>query len=456
MITVLFAASAGGPPMAEKNDFAGTVPAVLLGTDVESQELVSLSHADRPLGVAVIGKAGTGKSTLLEHLILADVRCGVPGLVIDPHGSLVERVMQFATPEEAERIILLEAVRTAPFGLNLLAVRDPVDDNDDPASWAADSVVATIKKLYGEGDEFLPRLERYLDLSARTLIPSRLTLLDAPRLFEDMAFRQACLARVTDPHDQQSLRRSWAAYDKLRPGEQITHTEALVNRLERLLAPPIIRGIVGSRQTTVPFDEILYGNSMLLASLPSDRLSPERCDFIGARLLWKLADRIFARNVSGARPPRLHIYLDEYQRFATATTAELLEQGRKYSAGVTLAHQTLYQIPDQRIRNAARHAGPLIALSMTRPDAEELAGEFPIRPQEEWIETIEEVDGTEPKLMPSPTPAEDIYLEGHNVPEVDIAARTILLPPAYVSDLDKRKSAGVQPRPGGMEVDGRV
>src|SRR4051794_8492633 len=336
--------------------------------------------------------------------------------------------MQYATPEEAERIILLEAVRTAPFGLNLLAVRDPVDDNDDPVTWAADSVVATIKKLYGEEDEFLPRLERYLDLSARTLIPSRLTLLDAPRLFEDTSFRQSCLSRVASPAEQQTLRNSWAAYDKLRPGEQIIHTEALVNRLERLLAPPIIRGIVGSRETTVPFDRILNGDSMLLVSLPSDRLSPERCDFIGAMLLCALADRIFVRNVSDGKPPRLHLYLDEYQRFATSTTAELLEQGRKYNAGVTLAHQTLYQIKDVRIRNAARHAGTLIVMGVTRPDAEELAGEFPINPNEEWVETIEETDGTEAKYVFSPTPAEDMYVDGHSDPEVDLAARSFLLP----------------------------
>src|SRR3954471_6561415 len=422
--------------MAEKNDFAGTVPAVLLGTDVESQELVYLPYADRPLGVAVIGKAGTGKSSLLEHLILEDVACGVPGIVIDPHGLLAQRVMELATPEQAERIILLEAVRTAPFGLNLLAVRDPVDDNDDPATWAADSVVATIKKLYGEGDEFLPRLQRDLDLSARTLIPSRLTLLDAPRLFEDTPFRQSCLSRVSSPAEQQTLRNSWAAYDKLRPGEQITHTEALVNRLERLLAPPIIRGIVGSRETTVPFDRILAGNSMLLVSLPSDRLSQERCDFIGAMLLCALADRIFARNVSGARPPRLHIYLDEYQRFATATTAELLEQGRKYNAGVTLAHQTLYQIADKRIRNAARHAGTLVVLGVTRPDADELAGEFPITPREEWVEEVEVLDGTEPKLVFSPTPAEDIYLNGHSDPEIDEIARSFFAEtPRYDKEL---------------------
>src|SRR3954453_6505880 len=446
----------------------GLCLSVPLGTDIVSGEEVSLSHADRPLGVAVIGKAGTGKSTLLEHLILADVQCGVPGLVIDPHGSLAERVMQYATPEEAERIILLEAVRPAPFGLNLLAVREPVDDNDDPVTWAADSVVATIKKLYGEGDEFLPRLERYLDLSARTLIPSRLTLLDAPRLFEDTSFRQACLSHVSAPAEQQSLRSSWTAYDKLRPGEQITHTEALVNRLERLLAPPIIRAIVGSRETTIPFDSILSGDSMLLVSLPSDRLSQERCDFIGAMLLCALADRIFARSVARGVPPRLHIYLDEYQRFATSTTAELLEQGRKYNAGITLAHQTLYQIADKRIRNAARHAGTLIVMGITRPDADELAGEFPVTPREEWVETFEEVDGFEPGYVFSPTPAEDIYLHGHSNEAVDRLGKAFF---AYTprwtlervlaelrikprnADIvqflgDPRKSAGVEPRPG--------
>ena len=67
------------------------LPPVLLGTDIETGAAVHLSHDDRPLGVAIIGKAGTGKSSILEHLILADIEHGTPGMVIDPHGLLAER-----------------------------------------------------------------------------------------------------------------------------------------------------------------------------------------------------------------------------------------------------------------------------------------------------------------------------------------------------------------------------
>src|SRR4051794_39664358 len=93
---------------------------------------VRLPLADRPKGVAIIGKPGTGKSSLLEHQILADLERGTPGMVIDPHGVLVERVMQYASPKQAGRIILLEADPDEPFGLNLLGVRKPVSPKDRP------------------------------------------------------------------------------------------------------------------------------------------------------------------------------------------------------------------------------------------------------------------------------------------------------------------------------------
>lgn len=394
---------------------------VTIGVDRTTGEDVVLPYDDRVEGVAIVGKTKTGKSSLLERLILKDLANGTPGLVIDPHGLLAQRVVTLAPSWAADQIVLLEPSVTRPFGLNLLACRTAVNDEDDPISWAADSVVATVKKLYGEQDEYLPRLEYYLDLAARTLIPSQGTLTDAPRLFRNQAFRKACLERVSD----RDVREDWSLYESLRQTDQVTHIEAVINRLSRLLRPRIIQGIVGSHATTIPFDKVLNGNVMLIFSLPSERLTPERSNFIGAMVLCALADRVFARKVSDQEPPHFHLYLDEYQRFATSTTGELLTQGRKYGAGVTLAYQNLSQITDGMLRGAARGTGTLIVLRVSRPDADEVAGEFPITPKLQSTEILEVRDGKKPVKVPIATPIPHLLTIGHNDPMVTDAARRL-------------------------------
>lgn len=410
---------------------------VQIGTDRATGSAVCLPHAVRVRAAALIGQQGSGKSSLLERLILADLEHRIPAFVIDPHGLLADRVMKLARPEDARRIVLIEASRTAPLGLNLLECREPVDDDDDPEGWAVESVIATIKKLYGKQDQYLPRLERYLRLAAQTLIPSGLTLLDALNLFDDDKFRQACLSRVRDESMRHDLRRRWAFYERLRPADRAEHTESVMNRLDDLFtATPAIRGMVGSRHTTIPFDHVLKGDGLLLVSLPSERLTPERCNFVGAMLLCALADRVFVRNVLGTTP-RLHLYLDEYHRFATSTTAELITQGRKYGVGMTVAHQNLDQIEDSKVRGAVRGVGTLVLLRLSGPDADELAGELPITPREEWIERIPEPDGDEPVMVPTRTPIEHLLTKGHQNPLVSSAARTLFHSPK-VDDYDDR------------------
>jgi hypothetical protein len=137
---------------------------VCLGTDTETGEEVWLRYEDRVLGVTVIGKAGTGKSTILENLVLADLAHGTPGMVIDPHGQLAEQVIRRATPEQAERIILLEAIRTKPFGLNLLAVRDAVDEDDDRSPGQQTALSERSSGCTGKTMSFCPGLSAILIL----------------------------------------------------------------------------------------------------------------------------------------------------------------------------------------------------------------------------------------------------------------------------------------------------
>src|SRR4051812_44847556 len=114
----------------------GSPPPVVIGTDTKTGESVSVPYKVRDQGLALVGMQGTGKSTVLERLILADLDHGTPGIVIDPHGGLAQRVVELATPGQAERIILLEADASEPFGINLLSVREPVGKKDKPVDWA--------------------------------------------------------------------------------------------------------------------------------------------------------------------------------------------------------------------------------------------------------------------------------------------------------------------------------
>ena len=44
--------------------------------------------------VAIFGKSGTGKSVLMDNMVASDIRQGLGVTVLDPHGSLVEHVLE--------------------------------------------------------------------------------------------------------------------------------------------------------------------------------------------------------------------------------------------------------------------------------------------------------------------------------------------------------------------------
>jgi hypothetical protein len=347
---------------------------VLLGHDTGDGQEVWLPDSSRSRGVTVIGKTGTGKSTLLEHLILADLRSGTPAVVIDPHGRLASRVAGLAG-QDRDRLILLEPWADRPFRLNLLECQDPQDEA--AIGRTADHAVETVKKLFDRSDEYQPRLERDLDAAVRLVIPSGGTLLDVLRLFSDPALRAAYRSAVPSGN---AVHEYWDYFERLGQTERARQVEATVNRLYRLLASQLIRRIVDTPTTTVPFDRVLHGNQVLLLSLPAPELTPQRCDFLGALFLGALAERVFAREAAHVDPPRLRIYIDEYGRFATPMTTEFFFQGRKFGVDLTVAHQSRDQIRDAESRSAELQAGALLLFQLVGTDAEELAGNLDTTP----------------------------------------------------------------------------
>src|ERR1700749_3333993 len=81
----------------------------------------SIKNEDRFSHVYIIGKTGTGKSTLIETMALQDLEVGNGFALVDPHGELVERIASpIPTPRKADTIYFNPSEPGQPYGYNPL------------------------------------------------------------------------------------------------------------------------------------------------------------------------------------------------------------------------------------------------------------------------------------------------------------------------------------------------
>src|SRR5437667_8165002 len=85
----------------------------------DDRRVFGIKQADRRAHTYIIGKTGTGKSTLLENLARQDIRTGNGLALLDPHGDLVERLVE-AVPEERKHELVYFNVPdvSSPLGFN--------------------------------------------------------------------------------------------------------------------------------------------------------------------------------------------------------------------------------------------------------------------------------------------------------------------------------------------------
>src|ERR1700731_3472565 len=144
---------------------------------------IGLSRADRERHVYIVGKSGSGKSTVLFNLAMHDIMAGEGVAVVDPHGDLAEAIADCIPPERTHEVCYLDAADTEwPVGFNPLAKIPP-----ERHALAASGIVSAFRHLWG--DSWGPRLEHFLfNGVAALLYTPRPILLELPRLYFDEEF----------------------------------------------------------------------------------------------------------------------------------------------------------------------------------------------------------------------------------------------------------------------------
>lgn len=332
-------------------------------------KLFGIRRADRRHHMYIIGKTGTGKSTLIRNMVEQDLRNGEGLALFDPHGDLVKEVVRLVPKSRRQDVVYLDVPDlTCRFTFNPLAGVPP-----DKRALAAAGMVEVFKKLWP--DDWGPRLEHLLRNVVWVLLETPgASLGDIPRLLTDRDYRRSLLAGVTNPEVVEFWRNEFERYS---PAFRAVVVAPLQNKVGGFLTDPRLREILSAPTSTFDLRAIMDGRKVLLVNLSRGEIGEGPAALLGSLLVSSIALTAFAR-AGGPLPQRrdFWVYLDEFQTFATLTLASMLSELRKYRVGLVLAHQYLSQLAIE-VRDAVfGNSGSLMAFRIGSSDASMMSSEL--------------------------------------------------------------------------------
>lgn len=352
----------------------GTVPAddltVFAQTNFRNDiKKFGLKKVDRRLHTYIIGKTGTGKSTLMENMIFDDIREGRGVAVVDPHGELIEHILDLIPEERADDVIYFNPADSEfPVGFNVLENVDP-----DMKNIIASGVVGIFKKIFGES--WGPRLEYILRNAILALLEyPNATLLGVMRILSDNAYRRQVISYVKDPVVRDFFMNE---YEKYEPKFRQEAIAPIQNKVGQFTSSSTIRNIIGQPKSTMDIRKIMDEGKILLANLSTGRIGEDNSALLGAMLITKIQLAAMGRtNVTEADRRDFYLYVDEFQNFATDSFATILSEARKYRLNLVMINQYINQMPETVANAVFGNVGTMIAFRVGAADAQNLIKEF--------------------------------------------------------------------------------
>ncbi|MGW1680080.1 type IV secretion system DNA-binding domain-containing protein [Saccharopolyspora sp. NPDC002376] len=325
---------------------------------------VGLQVSDARHHMHVLGATGSGKSTMLARMILADAEYGRGAVVIDPKGDLITDILQRLPEHAANKVVLFDADSHGPTPcLNPL---------EGPKESAIDNLVSVFSRVFSSA--WGPRTEDILRAGCLTLraASDTPTLATLPQLLTDPVTRARHRDRVSD---DPTLRGFWDWYDQLSDAARAQATAPLLNKLRAFLLRPFVVKAVTAGPSTVDLAQVLDGG-LCLVRIPKGSLGEDTTRLLGSLIVARVWQATTARSALPQRERRdAGLYVDEAQNFLNLPYAmeDMLAEARGYRLSMTLAHQHLGQLPKDLKEGISTNARSKIFFSASPEDARELA-----------------------------------------------------------------------------------
>ena len=328
---------------------------------------VMISQGRRAEHLALLGRTGSGKSSLLKHFAEQDLRWNSGFLFFDFHGDatthlvgkIAEREKQLEQDLSGRLILIRPADVEAAVGFNPL-------QGDASNRFLQITEMTEILRRRWHLDTFGARTDELLRNSLYVLADNKLTLLEVPLLLSDTLFRASCLRRVRNPEVRQYFE---LRYDPASGPMQAVMREPILNKLTILTGNPHFRVIIGQRHSTFSILQGMDSGAWIILDFNKGILGEQAVTLASIFFTW-------IKNASFARRNRrlFTIYADEIQNLvASATGLEaVLSESRKFACGVASANQYLDQYSPE-MRSAILAIGTHIFFRLSSADAQQVA-----------------------------------------------------------------------------------
>jgi energy-coupling factor transporter ATP-binding protein EcfA2 len=325
---------------------------------------VFLSAIQRTMHVAVIGKSGTGKSSLLKHMARQDIDAGRGFVFFDLHGDATPFLLRSiaAREQKLRRHLSDRLVVIAPADPEFSVGLNPLEQESPDFVRVAE--FSEILKYRWHLGHFGARTEELLRNSLYALSANGLTLLELAPFLTHGGFRAACLKRVTNAEVRQYFD---ARYDQFPDAMQTTMREPILNKISAFTADPRFRHIVGQEHSTFSLKQAMDEGHWIIVDLQKGKLG-EQALTLGSLIFTMCKNAIFTREARTL----FTLYCDEIQNllpYGGGGIETVLSEARKFGVGIVSANQFLEQHPAE-VRAAILAVGTHIFFQLSSADAD--------------------------------------------------------------------------------------
>lgn len=339
---------------------------IVLWLSPDQNTVISVDTEALKRHMLVVGMTGSGKTTMLERMILQDIDTGRGVGLIDPHGDLYDKILHQIPKSRSNDVVLFDLTDVEyPIGFNILE-----NTHHQFPSLIASSIVGVFKKIFGYS--WGPRLEYVLRNATLTLLERDWsTLLDLTLLLSDDEFRRNYIAKVTNPF----LRRFWAdEFNALSSTKQTEVVSPILNKVGQFLSVPLIRNIVSQPQSGFSPRWIMDNKKIFLANLSKGKIGEDVSEMLGSLLVSKFQLDVMSRaSIEPGKREPYRLYVDEFQNFATDSFSDIFSEARKYGLGLVIAHQYINQVSPQLMDAILGNVGNMAVFHIGSTDAKMLA-----------------------------------------------------------------------------------